>query len=97
MASCSKIGPSGSSPVQNSTGLARKQASLGAAMGKDFLFYFALLMTAGALLLNQAQALSLISEKCDPNKVGPDETTVKGGWQAEMFNGLSFRTCGKCS
>lgn len=41
-----------------------------------------------------AQALSLISEKCDPNKVGPDETTVKGGWQAEMFNGLSFRTCG---
>ena len=39
--------------------------------------------------------LSLISEKCDPNKVGPDETTVKGGWQAEMFNGLSFRTCGE--
>lgn len=42
-----------------------------------------------------AHGLSLISEKCDPNKVGPDETTVKGGWQAEMFNGLSFRTCGK--
>jgi hypothetical protein len=44
---------------------------------------------------NQVQSLSLISEKCDPNKVGPDETTVKGGWQAEMFNGLSFRACGK--
>lgn len=58
----------------------------------------ALLLAIGcALLLAQlpAQALSLISEKCDPNKVGPDETTVKGGWQAEMFNGLSFRTCGK--
>lgn len=64
-------------------------------MEKDFLFCLAFLMSIGALLLNQAQALSLISEKCDPNKVGPDETTVKGGWQAEMFNGLSFRTCGK--
>lgn len=64
-------------------------------MEKDFLFCLAFLMSFGALLLNQAQALSLISEKCDPNKVGPDETTVKGGWQAEMFNGLSFRTCGK--
>lgn len=53
------------------------------------------LVAALALIQNQAQALSLISEKCDPNKVGPDETTVKGGWQAEMFNGLSFRTCGK--
>lgn len=53
---------------------------------------FALLMTLNA---DQAQALSLISEKCDPNKVGPDETTVKGGWQAEMFNGLAFRACGK--
>lgn len=51
-----------------------------------------LLITLGA---NRAQALSLISEKCDPNKVGPDETTVKGGWQAEMFNGLAFRACGK--
>lgn len=64
-------------------------------MERDFLFYLAFLMSLGALMLNQAQALSLISEKCDPNKVGPDETTVKGGWQAEMFNGLSFRTCGK--
>lgn len=50
-----------------------------------------------ALLIaaESSNALSLISEKCDPNKVGPDETTVKGGWQAEMFNGLSFRACGK--
>lgn len=64
-------------------------------MQKDSIFYLAFLMTLGALVLNQAQALSLISEKCDPNKVGPDETTVKGGWQAEIFNGLSFRTCGK--
>jgi len=60
------------------------------------------LMVAGPLVLlmgsNGVNALSLISEKCDPNKVGPDETTVKGGWQAEMFNGLAFRTCGKfCS
>lgn len=56
----------------------------------------ALIASVGALLvLQQVEALSLISEKCDPNKVGPDETTVKGGWQAEMFNGLSFRTCGK--
>lgn len=56
-----------------------------------------LLIALGAIALasSQAMALSLISEKCDPNKVGPDETTVKGGWQAEMFNGLSFRTCGK--
>lgn len=62
------------------------------------LFRLTLLMTAGLLVfLQQAQALSLISEKCDPNKVGPDETTVKGGWQAEMFNGLSFRTCGEFS
>lgn len=65
-------------------------------MGKEFMLFFAFLITVSALLVNhQAQALSLISEKCDPNKVGPDETTVKGGWQAEMFNGLSFRTCGK--
>lgn len=61
---------------------------------ESVLFYLACVMTVGALILNQAQALSLISEKCDPNKVGPDETTVKGGWQAEMFNGLSFRACG---
>lgn len=57
-----------------------------------------ILVTICALHLQgqrQALALSLISEKCDPNKVGPDETTVKGGWQAEMFNGLAFRTCGK--
>lgn len=47
------------------------------------------------LAARMGDALSLISEKCDPNKVGPDETTVKGGWQAEMFNGLSFRACGK--
>lgn len=45
----------------------------------------------------QGEALSLISEKCDPTKVGPDETTVKGGWQAEIFSGLSFRACGKFS
>ena len=65
-------------------------------MQKESICRLAFLMTIGALLvLNQAEALSLISEKCDPNKVGPDETTVKGGWQAEMFNGLSFRTCGK--
>lgn len=65
-------------------------------MEKNFLTCLAFLMSVGALLLSQqAQALSLISEKCDPNKVGPDETTVKGGWQAEMFNGLSFRTCGE--
>lgn len=64
---------------------------------KDSFYALALLLTIGSLFTcNQAQALSLISEKCDPNKVGPDETTVKGGWQAEMFNGLSFRTCGKC-
>lgn len=63
---------------------------------KNFIFSLAFLLTVGALMLNhQVQALSLISEKCDPNKVGPDETTVKGGWQAEMFNGLSFRACGK--
>lgn len=56
-----------------------------------------LLAIVVALLLaaEATNALSLISEKCDPNKVGPDETTVKGGWQAEMFNGLSFRACGK--
>lgn len=53
------------------------------------------LLASMLLAASQAEALSLISEKCDPNKVGPDETTVKGGWQAEMFNGLSFRTCGK--
>lgn len=64
----------------------------GAALGNRSVFCLALL---GAFALNQAQALSLISEKCDPNKVGPDETTVKGGWQAEMFNGLAFRACGK--
>lgn len=58
-------------------------------------------LTLLALFLNmcighpQVSALSLISEKCDPSKVGPDETTVKGGWQAEMFNGLAFRACGK--
>lgn len=54
---------------------------------------FALLLACTCL--SQTMALSLISEKCDPSKVGPDETTVKGGWQAEMFNGLTFRTCGK--
>lgn len=63
---------------------------------RSSLMKLALVMSVGALVVNLqlAQALSLISEKCDPNKVGPDETTVKGGWQAEMFNGLSFRTCG---
>lgn len=84
----------------NSSGRASAGTSGLASVGQyqqrreNFLFYLAFLMTIGALLLNQAQALSLISEKCDPNKVGPDETTVKGGWQAEMFNGLSFRACG---
>lgn len=66
---------------------------------KDFILGIGFLVTLIALILNQTsqtQALSLISEKCDPAKVGPDETTVKGGWQAEMFNGLSFRACGKC-
>lgn len=63
----------------------------------DLLLQLGLLVGLVGLLLEQANALSLISEKCDPNKVGPDETTVKGGWQAEMFNGLSFRTCGKCT
>lgn len=53
-----------------------------------------IIFTAAAVL-KTASGLSLISEKCDPNKVGPDETTVKGGWQAEMFNGLSFRACGE--
>lgn len=48
-----------------------------------------------SVAISQLEALSLISEKCDPSKVGPDETTVKGGWQAEMFNGLAFRACGK--
>lgn len=52
-------------------------------------------LASALVALNGVKALSLISEKCDPNKVGPDETTVKGGWQAEMFNGLSFRTCGE--
>lgn len=61
----------------------------------NFLLCLASLMAINAFLLHRTEALSLISEKCDPNKVGPDETTVKGGWQAEMFNGLSFRTCGK--
>ena len=61
----------------------------------EFLLYFACVLTVCALAIGRAEALSLISEKCDPNKVGPDETTVKGGWQAEMFNGLAFRTCGK--
>ncbi|KAG9508789.1 hypothetical protein GZH46_02708, partial [Fragariocoptes setiger] len=50
---------------------------------------------AFSLMISSSYALSLISEKCDPSKVGPDETTVKGGWQAEMFNGLSFRACDK--
>lgn len=64
-------------------------------MDQGFLSTLGLLISLAALMLHQARALSLISEKCDPNKVGPDETTVKGGWQAEMFNGLSFRTCGE--
>lgn len=79
----------------SATSVSNKRSSSSFSLEKDFLFCLAFLMSAGALLLNQTQALSLISEKCDPNKVGPDETTVKGGWQAEMFNGLSFRTCGK--
>lgn len=64
-------------------------------MDKNYILSLALLITINAVFLDRTEALSLISEKCDPNKVGPDETTVKGGWQAEMFNGLSFRTCGK--
>lgn len=52
-------------------------------------------LLALSLVTGPIWALSLISEKCDPSKVGPDETTVKGGWQAEMFNGLAFRACGK--
>lgn len=83
--------PATTTTTTTTTGTTRKQPL---AMGKEVLFRLAFLVTLGALLANQAQALSLISEKCDPNKVGPDETTVKGGWQAEMFNGLSFRTCG---
>lgn len=86
---------SGLATAQRRASLAR-QSSKASRFDKreSLLSYLAFVMTAGALMLNSAQALSLISEKCDPNKVGPDETTVKGGWQAEMFNGLSFRACG---
>ena len=66
---------------------------------RSFLLFAQLVALVAILQLlhagNQVNSLSLISEKCDPNKVGPDETTVKGGWQAEMFNGLSFRACGR--
>lgn len=65
---------------------------------KSLLFAFLLTLVIIIQLLDESKqvySLSLISEKCDPNKVGPDETTVKGGWQAEMFNGLSFRACGE--
>jgi hypothetical protein len=71
----------------------------GGAGGQSFVLFAFLSASVAVLQLlaasNQVYSLSLISEKCDPNKVGPDETTVKGGWQAEMFNGLSFRACGK--
>lgn len=63
---------------------------------KGFAYLQLALYASTLLVASTANALSLISEKCDPNKVGPDETTVKGGWQAEIFNGLSFRVCGKC-
>lgn len=81
--------------TSSNTSRGTKESGMKIEKKMNSLLCLAFLLTINAFSLDQTEALSLISEKCDPNKVGPDETTVKGGWQAEMFNGLSFRACGK--